>query len=149
MPVYEATREIDIAASPADVFAVLTDYERMPEWQSRLADVHVLSRDDQGRGLEVEYAIDVSLRIVRYRLRHSYEEPVAIGSEYLGGDFRCFEGHYRFAETDDGTHVTFRLRIDPGLRVPRRIARMLNEAVMGRALVDLKRRAEEVVHSGA
>jgi hypothetical protein len=47
-------------------------------------------------------------------------------------------------DRDGGTHVTFHLRIDPGLRVPGRIARMLNDAVMGRALQDLKRRVEEV-----
>jgi ribosome-associated toxin RatA of RatAB toxin-antitoxin module len=142
VPVYEAAREIDIAAAPADVFAVLTDYERMPEWQSRVKECRVLSRGDDGRAAEVEYVIDVRLRTVRYRLRQLYDEPTWIGSEYLGGDFRCFEGDYRMADRDGGTHVEFRLRIDPGLRVPGPVAKMLNQAVMGRALEDLKRRVE-------
>jgi ribosome-associated toxin RatA of RatAB toxin-antitoxin module len=144
MPVYEATREIDIAAPPADCFAVLTDYERMPEWQSRMAECNVLSRGEDGRAREVEYAIDVKLRTVRYRLQHLYDEPGWIGSEYLGGDFRCFEGDYALTDADGGTHVEFHLRIDPGLRVPGRIAKMLNDAVMGRALEDLKKRVEAV-----
>ncbi len=144
MPVYEATREIEIGAQPASCFAVLTDYERMPEWQSRVSACRVLARDESGRGSEVEYEIDVKLRTVRYRLRHLYDEPSWIGSEYLGGDFRDFAGDYRFAPAGGHTGVTFRLRIDPGLRVPGRIARMLNETVMGRALTDLKQRVEEV-----
>ena len=144
MPVYEATRETEIEASPADCFAVLTDYERMPEWQSRVAECKVLSHDEDGRGHEVEYAIDVKLRTVRYRLRHLYDEPTWIGSEYAGGDFRSFEGDYRFEQHGDATHVTFGLRIDPGLRVPGPVAKMLNEAVMGRALEDLKKRVEAV-----
>jgi ribosome-associated toxin RatA of RatAB toxin-antitoxin module len=148
MPIYEATREIEIAAQPAEVFAVLTDYERMPEWQSRMAECNVLSRDDEGRACEVEYVIDVKLRSVRYRVRHLYDEPGWIGSEYLGGDFRCFEGEYTLTDQRGDTNVEFRLRIDPGLRVPGRIAKMLNDAVMGRALEDLQKRVEAVA-SGA
>jgi polyketide cyclase/dehydrase/lipid transport protein len=144
MPVYEATREIDIAALREDCFAVLTDYESMPEWQSNVKECRVLGSDDAGWACEVEYAIDAKLRTVRYRLRHLYDEPGWVGSEYLGGDFRHFEGDYRLDATGAGTHVTFRLRIDPGLRVPGRVARMLNEAVMGRALEDLKERVEAV-----
>lgn len=144
VPVYEATKEIEIEARPEDCFGVLTDYEQLPKWQSRVSECRVISRDDDGRGSEVEYAIDVKLRTVRYRLRHSYDEPGWVGSEYLGGDFRDFAGDYRFAERDGRTKVTFHLRIDPGLRVPGRVAKMLNEAVMGRALEDLKREVEEV-----
>ncbi len=142
MPVYEGTREIEIDARPADCFAILTDYESMPEWQSRVTECRVLSRGDDGLAREVEYAIDAKLRTVRYRLRHLYDRPAWVGSEYLNGDFRCFEGDYYLKDAGGTTHVEFRLRIDPGLRVPGRIAKMLNEAVMGRALEDLKERVE-------
>jgi ribosome-associated toxin RatA of RatAB toxin-antitoxin module len=145
MPVYDATREIEIDARPTDCFAVLTDYEAMPEWQSRVSECNVLAHDDDGRAREVEYVIDAKLRSVRYRLRHLYDEPRWIGSDYLDGDFRCFEGEYTLTDSGGGaTHVEFRLRIDPGLRVPGRIAKMLNDAVMGRALEDLKQRVEAV-----
>src|SRR3712207_2113038 len=113
MPLYEATREIDIAATPADCFAVLTDYERMPEWQSNVKECRVVATGEGGQATEVEYAIDAKLRTVRYTLRHLYDEPAWIGSEYLHGDFRRFEGDYRLDPTDTGTHVTFHLRIDP------------------------------------
>lgn len=146
MPVYEATQTVDVDAPPQACFDVLTDYASMPEWQSRVVEAKVLSTDADGRGAEVEYAIDVKLRTVRYRLAHTYQEPSSIGSEYLGGDFREFAGDYHFDAQGDGTKVTFHLRIDPGLRVPGRVAKMLNEAVMGRALQDLKRRVESVGH---
>ncbi len=92
--------------------------------------------------LLVEYAIDAKFRRVRYRLRHIYEEPRWIGSEYLSGDFREFGGDYRFGEGDGSTEVTFSLRIDPGLRVPGRVAGMLGRVVMERSLQDFKRRVE-------
>lgn len=146
MPVYEGTREIEIDAPAEDVFAVLTDYERMPEWSSRIRECRVLEAAEDGLSVDVEYAIDAILRTVRYRLRHLYDRPSRIDSQYLSGDFRCFEGDYELRPSGrtGPTHVRFHLRIDPGLRVPGRIARMLNEQVMGRALEDLRRRVEEV-----
>lgn len=146
MAVYEATQTVDIAAPPQACFDVLSDYAHMPQWQSRVVESRVLSTDAAGRGREVQYAIDVKLRTVRYRLAHTYDEPRYIGSTYLGGDFEEFAGDYHFEPADRGTRVTFHLRIDPGLRVPGPIVRMLNQAVMGRALQDLKRRVEAVAN---
>jgi uncharacterized membrane protein len=144
MPIYSATREIDIPAPVSEVHAVLTDYEQLPEWMFRVKECKVLSRDESGRGSEVEYAIDAILRTVRYRVRHLYRAEEWIGTEYLGGDFKHFGGEYRFQERDSASHVCFSLAIDPGLRVPGRVARMLNEAVMASSLEDLSRRVRAV-----
>lgn len=146
VPAYEETREITIEARPAPVFGVLTDYARMPEWQSRVTECRVLEQDGAGRGSLVEYAIDAKLRVVRYRLRHTYEEPSWIGSEYVEGDFSDFSGDYRFTPEDGRTHVRFHLRIDPGFHVPGPVVRMLGPTVMGRSLEDLKRRVQEVTN---
>jgi ribosome-associated toxin RatA of RatAB toxin-antitoxin module len=140
VPVYEGTREIDIPAPPEACFAVLTDYEQLPEWQRMVRRCEVLTRDEYGRAAEVEYEIDAVLRRVTYRIRHLYDEPSWVGSEYLGGDFECFEGEWRFDAQEEATHVTFHLRIDPGLRIPSQIAKLLNDAVMGQSVRDLKAR---------
>jgi ribosome-associated toxin RatA of RatAB toxin-antitoxin module len=144
MPAYEDSRQVEVKARPEDCFAVLTDYEHLPEWQSRICECRVLERDEQGRGSVVEYTIDAKLRKVRYRLRHFYDEPTSIGSEYLEGDFKQFSGDYRFSPNDSATEVEFTLKIDPGFSVPGRIARMLAQAVMGKSLQDVKARAEKV-----
>jgi ribosome-associated toxin RatA of RatAB toxin-antitoxin module len=144
MPTYEDSRQVEVQARPEDLFAVLTDYDHLPDWQSRICECRVLERDEQGRGTIVEYAIDAKLRKVRYRLRHFYDEPTSIGSQYLEGDFKDFAGDYRFTPHNGVTEVEFTLRIDPGFSVPGRIARMLGQAVMGRSLKDLKAHVEEV-----
>lgn len=144
MPVYEDTRHVRVQARPEDCFAVLTDYEHLPEWQSRICECRVLERDERDRGSVVEYAIDAKLRVVRYRLRHIYDEPSSIGSEYLDGDFKQFAGDYRFSAQNGSTDVEFSLRIDPGFSIPGRIAKMLGQAVMGKSLKDLKARVETV-----
>jgi ribosome-associated toxin RatA of RatAB toxin-antitoxin module len=100
----------------------------------------VLERDARGRGTVVEYEVDARVRRVRYRLRQIYDEPRRLGSEYLGGDFRDFAGEWRFEPRGDGgTHVELDLRIDPGRFLPRALRGVVADAVMRRALSDLKR----------
>lgn len=146
MPRYESTETVPVRASAQDCFDVLTDYERIPEWQGPVKRCDVIERDDHGRGTLVEYAIDARLRTVTYKLRHRYDEPHAITSSYAGGDFRAMDGEYLLDERSDAgaTSVTFRLRIVPGFLVPRRVASMLEEQVMRRALEDLRRHVESM-----
>jgi ribosome-associated toxin RatA of RatAB toxin-antitoxin module len=140
---YEAERTVTIAAPAQAVFDALTGYERLPDWQDNVRDCEVLSRDERGRGRDVAYEVDAKVKTVRYRLRHDYDEPHRIGSTYLGGDFKHFEGHYELADTASGCKVTLRLAIDPGLRLPRPLVRVVNESVMGRALSELKHHVEQ------
>ena len=143
MPVYEGSHETTLPGSAEDAFAVMTDYDSLPEWQGPLRRATVLSRYEDGLAREVEYEIDVKLRRVRYSLRHIYDAPREIDSEYLGGDFRCFEGRWRFDPAGPGrTSARFDLRIDPGLPIPGRIQRMLNERVLRSAVEDLRKRLE-------
>jgi ribosome-associated toxin RatA of RatAB toxin-antitoxin module len=143
MPVYEGSHETTLPSSAEQAFAVMTDYASMPDWQGPLKRCTVVSRYDSGLAREVEYEIDVKLRRVTYSLRHIYEEPYEIDSEYLEGDFRCFEGRWRFEPVSDrATRARFDVRIDPGLPIPGRIQRMLNERVLRSAVEDLRKRLE-------
>jgi ribosome-associated toxin RatA of RatAB toxin-antitoxin module len=148
MTAYQATRTVEIAAPVRACYEALLDYERLPEWQSRVKSCEVLTRDDQGRGRDVEYVVDAKVKTVRYRLRHDYDDGRRIGSQYLEGDFRSFSGEYTFEDQASSCLVTLRLAIDPGLRLPGPIQRMVNEAVMGRALEELRHHAEEATAVG-
>lgn len=69
--------------------------------------------------------------------------PTRIDSEYLSGDFRCFEGEWRFDPLGDGlTRVQVEIRIDPGFPIPGRIVKMLNERVLKSSIDDRCRRLE-------
>jgi ribosome-associated toxin RatA of RatAB toxin-antitoxin module len=143
MPRYGDCRAADIAAPPRACFAALTDYERLPEWQRAVQSVRVLERDARGRGTVVEYVVDARVKRVRYRLRQLYDEPDRLGSQYLGGDFRDFSGEWRFiALPGGGTRAELDLRIDPGRFVPGPVRGAIADAVMRRALADLKRHVE-------
>ena len=138
MPSYGECRSADINASPQACFDALTDYESLTQWQGTVREVRVLERDEQGRGSVVEYVVDAKLKTVRYKLRQIYDEPRRVGSAYLGGDFRDFAGEWRFEARGAGTHAELDLRIDPGRFVPRIARDAISDAVMRRALADLK-----------
>jgi ribosome-associated toxin RatA of RatAB toxin-antitoxin module len=142
MPAYGDCRTAEIDASPQACFDALTDYERLPEWQGAVREARVLERDEAGRGSVVEYVVDARVKTVRYRLRQIYEEPARLASEYLGGDFRDFAGEWRFGASGGGTHAELELRIDPGRFVPGPLRAAIADAVMRRALRDLKAYAE-------
>jgi ribosome-associated toxin RatA of RatAB toxin-antitoxin module len=145
MPSYGECKTADIEASPQECFDALTDFERLPEWQGAVRKARVLERDERGRGTVVEYVVDAKLKTVRYRLRQLYDEPHRLGSEYLGGDFRDFSGEWRFHELDGGarTRAELDLRIDPGRFLPGPVRGAIADAVMRRALRDLKARVEQ------
>jgi ribosome-associated toxin RatA of RatAB toxin-antitoxin module len=143
MPAYGECHTAEIGATPQACFDALTDYERLPEWQGAVRSVRVLERDARGRGTVVAYEVDARVKRVRYRLRQLYDEPRRIGSEYLGGDFRVFEGEWRFEPLADGrTRAELDLRIDPGRLVPGPVRALIADAVMRRALSDLQRHLE-------
>lgn len=143
MPVYEGSHETTLPATPEEAFAVMTDYESLPEWQGPLESCRVLSRYEDGLAREVRYEVDAKLRRVSYTLRHVYDRPSEIGSDYVEGDFECLAGRWTFRPAAAGrTRARFDLRIDPGLPIPGRIQRMLNDRVLRSSVEDLRKRLE-------
>jgi ribosome-associated toxin RatA of RatAB toxin-antitoxin module len=143
MASYGECQTAEIDATPQQCFDLLTDYERLPEWQGAVRSASILERDAQGRGAVVEYEVDARVKTVRYRLRQVYDEPARLASEYLGGDFRDFSGEWRFVAFDARrTRVELDLRIDPGRFVPGPVRGVIADAVMRRALRDLKTHLE-------
>jgi ribosome-associated toxin RatA of RatAB toxin-antitoxin module len=144
LPAYGECHSTDIAASPEQCYAALTDFEHLPDWQGAVREARVVERDDEGRGAVVEYVIDAKLKRVRYTLRQVHDPPGRLGCEYLRGDFRDFSGEWRFTPRDGGaaTHVELDLHVDPGRLIPRPVRAAISDAVMRRALGDLKSHLE-------
>ena len=64
-----ATQRAVIAASPEKLFEVVTDFERYTDWARDLKHVEVLTRDAEGRGVEVRYRAAAMGRSTSYTLR--------------------------------------------------------------------------------
>ena len=149
MSLYGESRQADIDARPEECYAALIDFEHVPDWQGSVRSARVLERDEAGRGSVVEFEVDAKVRTVRYRIRQIHEPPHRLASEYLGGDFRAFAGEWRFEPLAGGrTRAQPQLAIDPGRLVPRPIRALISEAVMARALADLKVHVEAGARRG-
>jgi len=143
MSAKRAEHSAEIAAARERCFQELLEYETFPAWQRAVKSVDVLSRDDEGRGRDVEFQIDAKVRSVRYVLRYAYRPPEWIGWEYVEGDVKDVGGEFVFEQADDGvTLATYRLTLDAGVWLPGPIQRLLSDQVMKGAVEDLKRRVE-------
>jgi uncharacterized membrane protein len=143
MGVRHAEQQVTIAAPPQACFDALLEYETFPHWQSAVKWVDVVSRDPQGRGREVHFEIDAKVRTIRYELEYSYEPPHRIAWHYLGGDIRDVDGEYIFEDRGDGsTLATYSLALDPGVWLPERLARVINQRVMKASVEELRDRVE-------
>ena len=123
--------QVTIDGLPQACFDALTDYETFTQWQDAVKSCEVISRDGDGRGREVAFEVDARVKTINYRLEYSYEEPHLITWDYLEGDVKEIDGEYTFEDNGDGTTLaTYSLRIDPGVWVPGKLAKILNEQVM-------------------
>ena len=68
----QASQRTIIAASPQQLFDVVTDFDRYTDWIRDLKSVEVVERDDEGRAVEVRYRAAAMGRSTSYTLRYDY-----------------------------------------------------------------------------
>lgn len=150
----QATQVMVIDAPPDRCFEVAADFERYPEWAGDIKSVNILERDDQGRGLRVQFRAAAFGRSTSYVLRYSYAEaPKALSWVQVDGDLtNRLDGVYVFAETTilgvaggaerPGTEVTYHLLAELRLPIPGFVKRRAEGRIMHTALRELKARLE-------
>ena len=142
MGVHSAEQSERIAAPPQACFDAIFDFESYPEWQQAVESVEVLERDGDGVATVVAFAIDAKVRKIGYTLRYHHDGAERIWWELVEGDVAAVEGEYLLEAKGDSTHATYRLGIDPGVRVPGLLARHLTKGVMRRSITDLRDEVE-------
>lgn len=134
-----------IDAVPDRLFEILTDFESYPSWARDLKETQVLSRDAEGRGVEVEYRAAAMGRSTRYVLRYDYERaPNGLAWRLARGDImRRLDGSYEFDGHDDGsTSVTYRLDVELIVPLPGFVKRRAESRIIRTALRELQAVAE-------
>ena len=124
-----STAEID---APIDeVWALVEDVEKAPEWQGGMKGMDALERDDEGRAVLCEAESDAKVRTIRSIVRFTYDGPTALRWTQVKGDLKSVDGRWDLEELDDGrTRATYWIETDLG--------RMLGMVIRG-PLVDLLR----------
>ena len=142
----EAHEQIRVGAPPDRIWAVATDYERYPGWAKDVKHALVLERDEAGRGSRVEYRVAGLGRSIRYVLVYDYQEaPAAFSWELVEGDvLRRLDGRYGFEADGSGTRVSYDLVVDVAIPLPGMIKRRAAGMIVGTALKELKKEAEQM-----
>ena len=125
------TSSAEIDASLQEVWALVEDVERAPDWQGGLKAMHVLERDDENRAILCETESDAKVRAIKSIVRFEYQPPTALRWTQVKGELKSVDGRWDLEELDDGrTRATYWLEVDLG--------RMLSMIIRG-PLVDLLR----------
>jgi ribosome-associated toxin RatA of RatAB toxin-antitoxin module len=143
----QATERVTIAASAADVFQTLVDFERYPEFFRDIKETTVDSVDDEGRGVEVTFRTAAMGRSTRYTLRYDYSEaPNTLSWKLVDGDItRVLDGYYRLEEVagdPPSTEVEYSLTVDLVVPLPGFVKRRAEARIIKAALPELKARLE-------
>ena len=133
---------IDITASQAAVWAVITDCELAPRMVANLKSCRILERDPQGRwDMREQVSRSTLLPSVRSVVRSDYEPPERLSFRSVGGDLRVLEGQWTLAPHGPGVRVTYELRAAAPFSVPGWIARLALRHDVPMALLALRREA--------
>jgi uncharacterized membrane protein len=143
----QATQRVTIDAPPERCYAVAVDFEHYPAWAADVKTATVLTRDDQGRGSEVEYRAAAMGRSTTYTLRYNYgSNPLRVSWRLMRGDLMYrLDGEYEFsaaAGDDAATEVTYYLSIDLAVPLPGFVKRRAEGRIMHTALRELKSAVE-------
>jgi ribosome-associated toxin RatA of RatAB toxin-antitoxin module len=134
-----------VNASPATIYEVVTDFEHYAEWVADLKRIEVLTRDDQGRGLEVEFRAAAFGRSTTYTLHYNYlNAPGELSWHQIEGDLtETLNGRYRFEADGDETKVTYDLEVELLVPIPTFIKSRAAYRIQTQALRELKAQAEQ------
>ncbi len=136
----------DVFATPAEVMAVVADFEAYPDWVANLEEVEVLARDRRGRGTRVAFRLRTPMGDQAYTLAYRYlPKEAGMSWTYVEGTLEDLSGAYTLEPAADGaTRVTYQLEVSLGMPVPGFLMRQAAKQIVRSALSDLKRRVESM-----
>lgn len=105
----------DIDAPLEEVWALVADVARAPEWQGGLKDIEPLERDAEGRATLVESETDAKVRSVKSIVRFTYEPPTRLSWTQEKGELKSVVGSWELEDLGEGrTRATYDLEVDLG-----------------------------------
>jgi len=134
---------VEIAATPAQCFDVLLDFERYPEWSSAVTGARIVERDVHGVGRIVEFEIDAKVKTIRYVLEYAYKKPSQLTWKAIEGDVRSIEGAYRLRKLGaNQTEATCRQEIELGFWMPGPLRKLAERTALTQSVTEFKAAVE-------
>jgi len=144
----QTTSSIVVAAAPAAVMAVISDFAAYPEWAQGVKTaepVEGTARDAGGRPEEVYFELDASPIKDAYTLRYDWRGDEAVSWTLVEGRMlRSMDGAYELESRGGTTEVTYRLAVDISIPMIGMLKRKAEKVIIDTALKGLKRRVEQL-----
>lgn len=142
----QTTSSITIAATPAEVMAVIADLEAYPEWTASMKEVEILTvYEDDERPAEARFVLDAGVIKDTYTLSYEWEDDDTEVRWTLveAGLLRALDGAYTLVDAGDGTtEVTYQLSVEVGVPMLGLMKRKAEKVIIDTALKELKKRVE-------
>lgn len=140
----QTTSSITVAASPADIMAVIADLEAYPEWTASVREVEILTvYEDDGRPGEARFVLDAGPVKDTYVLSYEWDGDDEVRWSLVeGGLIKALDGSYTLEAGPEGTDVTYQLSVDVAIPMLGLMKRKAEKVIIDTALKELKRRVE-------
>jgi ribosome-associated toxin RatA of RatAB toxin-antitoxin module len=142
----ESTQSIVIDAEPAQIMAVIADFENYPVWTGSVKKAEVLEVGPDGRGRRVAFSLDAGIIRDQYELAYIWTGDEKVEWTLTSGQMmRAQHGSYTLRPSGAaGTDVTYSLAVDLVIPMLGLLKRKAERVVMDTALKELKRRVESL-----
>lgn len=146
MPVLSKT--VEVGAEAGSLMAIVSDFERYPEWNEGVKGCWVLARYDDGRASQLR--LDMLVQGFEGTFIHAvyYPGPNQIQTVLQQGELLSkHEQLFSWVETGPTTLLTVDIDMETTMPVPAPMVKMLLNNVLEQLAENLKKRAEDVAAS--
>ncbi len=141
----QTTSNIVIDATPAQVMAVIADFESYPEWAQGMKRVEVVDAGEEGRANEVHFELEAAPIKDSYTLAYDWHGDAAVRWNLVEGKMlKAMQGAYELRPSGSGTDVTYRLAVDLSIPMIGMLRRKAEKVIIDTALKGLKKRVESL-----
>ncbi|NPC43546.1 SRPBCC family protein [Nocardioides sp. zg-1230] len=142
----QTSSSIVVDAPPADVMAVIADFESYPEWAKGVQKAEVVEPGADDRAERVYFELDVAPIKDEYTLAYDWDGDREVTWTLAQGKMlRALDGTYTLVDRGDGsTEVTYRLALDVTIPLIGMLKRKGEKILIDAALKGLKKRVESL-----
>ena len=136
---------IDVDAAPAEVMAVIADFQAYPEWTGAVKRTEIRSKGSNGKPKTVWFDLDAGAIKDQYTLRYTWKDDQEVRWSLVEADqiMKAMDGAYLLEDNADGTtSVTYQLAVDVKIPMLGMIKRKAEKVIIDTALKELKKRVE-------
>ena len=136
-----ASRSVVFNAPIEKCFAVISDYERYPEFLPEVKRIRTSNR--RGAEVDVQYEAEV-VKVIKYTVHMKEEAPTRVSWTYIDGEFmKDNKGGWVLEDAGNGTtRATYSIEVALGALVPKAIVTALVDTQLPKLLENFKMRIE-------